>query len=155
MASDKQDFLRFVNTLENLHFNKKGERVRPHKLIMLLAVATLFENGTLKDNRIYLDDSLTQTFTDIFERYRLADDLNQPNSPFFHLKKDGFWHHKILQGMEESYQKLGTSGSYGKRIRDHIEYAYLSDYAYSVLTNPISRTKIIYLIQGTLKADTL
>lgn len=152
MASDKQDFLRFVNTLENLHFNKKGERVRPHKLIMLLAVAELFENGTLKDNRIYFDDSLTQTFTDIFERYQLADDMSQPSIPFFHLRTADFWHHKTLPGMEESYQKLNTSGGGTKRIHDHIEYAYLSDYAFNVMQDTKSRTKVIGLIEGTIKA---
>lgn len=155
MASDTQNFLKFVSELEKLRFNKKGQRVRPHKLIMLLAIAELFELGELKENRIYFDELLVRTFTQIFERYQLADDLSQPSMPFFHLRTSNFWHHKTLPGMEESYRQLETSGGGTKRIHDHIEYAYLSDYAYKVFKDAVSRTKIIHLIQGTLKANTL
>lgn len=128
--------------IREMRSGKKGTRRRPHKLVMLLAVADMFEKGLLKDNRIYFDDQLKEVFSRVFELYKRSDDLNQPSPPFFHLRSAEFWHHKIKDGKETSYSLLTTSGGGERRVREHIEYAYLSNYAYEVFSDPDNRFQL-------------
>jgi hypothetical protein len=45
-------------------------------------------------------------------------------------------------GEKNSYKSLNTSGGGSKRILENIEYAYLSDYAYKVLSNGDAREEV-------------
>lgn len=141
---------RLITQIERIRLGKQGGRRRPHKLLMLLAVAELYANGTLTGNRIYFDDDLKRSFTALFERYKKDNDLNQPSQPFFHLRSADFWNHKVREGKETSYGLLNTSGGSERRIREHIEYVYLSDEAFAVFSQAESREQVVEAIQSLL-----
>lgn len=121
---------------------------KPHKLLMLLAVIDLLDEGRIQTNRIYFNEALIQSFERNFRHYSSLDDWCQPGPPFFHLRSSEIWFHKVRSGREEQYSKLTTSGGGTKRILDNIEYAYLSDEAWQVLSDPSMRGKIrVFLTQ--------
>lgn len=115
---------------------------KPHKLVMLLAVIDLFDRGKLKENKIYFNSDLIESFANIFNLIRARRDWNQPAPPFFHLRTSNFWHHKIKSDREIQYAELTTSGGGTKRILDNIDYAYLSDYCYKVMSEKESRQEL-------------
>lgn len=115
---------------------------KPHKLILLLAVLDLAEVGLLPENKVYFDERLIALFEEHFRQFSINDDWCQPAPPYFHLRSAGFWHHKIRPGREQFYAKLTTSGGGKKRIVENIEYAYLSPYAFSVITDPLARNQL-------------
>jgi predicted restriction endonuclease len=142
---------RVIAQIERVRLGKQAGRRRPHKLLMLLAVAELYANGTLTGNRIYFDDDLKHAFTRHFEQYKKDNDLNQPAQPFFHLRSADFWNHKVKAGKELSYSMLDTSGGGVKRIRDHIEYAFLSDEAFATFNQADSRERIVSAVHSLLE----
>ena len=74
---------------------------RPHKPLLLLAVFDLIDEGIATPDRIPWGRELRDRFTARFEIVRKHDDQNSPETPFFYLRKDGFW----------LATKLGPSGT--------------------------------------------
>lgn len=112
---------------------------KPHKLLMLLAVLDLSEDGLLHDNCIKFDTALIERFQKRFSQNADSSDWYQPGPPFFHLRSSSFWHHKVKQGREQEYANLTTSGGGTKRIHDNIEYSILSPDVYALVSNPMTR----------------
>ena len=133
----------FLAELKKLKLGKHKGRDKPHKSFLFLAVAELFDRGRITDNRIYFNDELKASFSQIFEQYRKRDDWNQIAQPFWHLRTAPFWNHKIKEGREDIYKSLTTSGGGGMRVRNNIEYAYFSDNVFSAFSEPKSRAEIV------------
>lgn len=119
---------------------------KPHKLIMLLAVIDLADDGLMNENKIFFDGNLLRHFENYFRLVASSEDWCQPGPPFFHLRTSSFWHHHVKPGKEQAYAKLKTSGGGAKRIVDNIEYAYLSEDAYEIIRDPESRQQLRELI---------
>jgi predicted restriction endonuclease len=134
-----QSLHQLLSDIDNLHRGGSKAEPKPHKLLMLLAVIDLIDRGILTENRITYDETLRETFANFFRLVYDSSDWCQPGPPFFHLRTSGFWNHEILNGREVQYSKLTTSGGGNKRIEDNIEYAYLSDSAYSIFQNAETR----------------
>jgi len=123
---------------------------KPHKLIMLLAVLDLFDQGLISENIIYLNEQLIRNFEKFFRQYSGKDDCCQPGPPFFHLKSSFFWKHKIKAGREETYAELKTTGGGIKRIQDIIDYAYFEEHTFKLLSQKRYRLEIVNLILSLL-----
>lgn len=126
-------------------------RIKPHKLVMLLAVIDLFDEGHISQNRIYFDEELVSRFVKNFKSYSIySHDWCQPGPPFFHLRNSGFWFHKIIPGKEREYSLLKTSGGGKNVILKTIEYAYLSDDAYMIMRCEEMRNNLRSFINSVL-----
>lgn len=143
---------RFKQEVIGLRRGKLGKHYRPHKLVMLLSVIELAERGLLPENKIYLAEPLFSIFEGIFLLVKKKDDLCQPGPPFFHLRTSGFWFHKVRPEREKAYSKLTTTGGGLQMIDEHIEYAYLRDDVYDLVTNSISRRDLRLFISELLNA---
>lgn len=130
---------KFEEALTRIRRSSVGGRPKPHKLIMLLAVLDLFDAGVLQENRIPYDPGLIERFGEYFRAVSQVGDWCQPAPPFFHLRSGGFWKHKPIAGRETEYAKLHTSGGGSKRILDNIDYAYLDDDAFALVSSPEDR----------------
>lgn len=119
---------------------------KPHKLVMLLAVLDLFDRKIIVENKIYFNEDLAESFSNIFNLIRIKGDWNQPAPPFFHLRTSNFWKHKIKDGRESQYARLSTSGGGSKRIEDNIDYAYLDSSTYELFSNIGTRQSLRELI---------
>jgi hypothetical protein len=109
---------------------------------MLLAVLDLAEEGLLADNCIPFDAKLIELFQKYFNKGALASDWSQAALPFFHLRSSNFWHHQLKVGREKHYAALTTSGGGSKRIHDNIEYAFLSDEAFALVSDATIRQNL-------------
>jgi predicted restriction endonuclease len=130
--------LDYEKRFATLRVNRGGANKSPHKVVMLQAVMDLVESGEVTNNRFYFDDDLKRHFTGRFQALASPSDRNNPHLPFFHLRSEGFWHHKIRPGRQEPYKQLTTSASQGV-IEAHIDYAFLDDELFELLGNQIAR----------------
>jgi len=153
MPSLRNVFDLLANEIELMRRGGSKDNQKPHKLLMLLAVLDLFDQGLLKENRIFFDQQLRMNFEKYFRLYAKPDDWCQPGPPFFHLRSASFWNHKLIPGRENVYEKMTTSGGGVKRIQENIEYAYFGNDAFTVLSNELFRVEmrkyITELIEGT------
>lgn len=141
---------RLKSEIAGIRRNSRRGRLRPHKLVLLLAAIEMAEEGLLAHNCIYFDERLTTRFGKYFDLYKRADDLCQPSQPFFHLRSAPFWNHKLRLGKEGAYGKLDTSGGGSKRILETIEFAYFSDYAFEVIEQETTRRELRAFIESIL-----
>ncbi|WP_051302574.1 DUF3883 domain-containing protein [Sedimenticola selenatireducens] len=133
-----------------LRMNQSGGHASPHKLCMLLAVLDLFEGNAITRNRIHFDESLREYFRRHFNHYRGPKDRENPHLPFFHLRSEDFWHHRIRDRQEASYQRMTTTWGPGQ-IEKHIAYAYLDEPLYELLLHQITRDRLreVLIVEGT------
>lgn len=130
--------LRYESTFSALNMHRAGARSSPHKVAMLLAVMDLIENGDLKDNSIEYSESLIEAFAVRFRELETEGDSSRPIYPYFHLRNDGFWHHRLKPGQSESYSRLTTVTS-RSQVEQHIAFAYLDDELFELLDNQVVR----------------
>lgn len=142
---------KFQLEISRLRRGGSQQKPKPHKLILLLAVLDMADEGLLPENKIFFASPLVALFENQFRQIAQPGDWCQPSPPYFHLRSADFWHHKIYDGREEAYAKLKTSGGGTKRITDNIEYAYLSPYAYSVIAHPFARSQLRSFINQEVK----
>ncbi len=121
----------FLEKLDKL--SSPGEHFKPHKHILLLTVLELLEGQEHPKNRFYFNDQFRQAFTQNFARYARSSDRNRPYTPFFHLTSSGFWHLKARAGRETILACLSRAGG-PSDITENVEYAYLSEDVYALLT---------------------
>lgn len=133
-----------------LRMNQSGGQVSPHKLCMLLAVLDLFERKLITRNRIHFDESLRECFSRYFNRYRGPKDRENLHLPFYHLRSEEFWHHRVRDGQEASYQRMTTASGPGQ-IEKHIAYAYLDEPLYELLQHQPTRDRLreVLIAEGT------
>jgi hypothetical protein len=142
----------YENQFAELNINKSKGHGSPHKMCLLLAVIDLIGRGELTDNRIYFTSRLKERFTFFFDRYRTANDRDNPHLPFFHLRSEPFWHHRIIPGKSASYEKLSTASGAGD-IERHIAYAYLDEQLFELLKNQFVREFLASSLESTLNDD--
>ncbi len=94
----------------------------PNKLILLLAILELIEQGQIRENIIPSSPSLFE----IFMKYWSIVTDRRPNLalPFFHLKSEGFWHHQANAGYETAL-RVTTQIKTVSRLQEIIAHASL------------------------------
>ena len=122
-----------------------GQR-KPNKAIMLLSVIDLIRCGYITENRILIEDTIQEAFEYNWRKYIKS---SPPTcwTPFWHLKKEPFWHFKPINNLDEidGLTKPGETASVSK-MRSAIKYAYVDDDLFSLLLYQESRA----LLSGAL-----
>lgn len=131
----------YIAKFEALNVNRARGHASPHKVCMLLAVMDLLEDGTLRDNRIELNEALVEKFRHHFEMMQTEADQVSPYLPYYHLKSDGFWHHAVRAGREAAYEELRNVNS-SARVREAIVHAYLDDELFQYLRYSVTRAQL-------------
>lgn len=128
-----------------------GQR-KPNKAILLLAVIDLIRCGYIIDNKIPLDKTIELSFNRMWELY-VGTPVPSCWTPFWHLKTEEFWHFMPKnQGLDvNNLAPPGQTAPIGK-MRNAINYAYLSNDLYDLILDKSSRNIIIStLLQSYLK----
>jgi hypothetical protein len=131
----------YERQFSRLRMNQSGGQASPHKLCMLLAVLDLFEENAIIRNRIYFNEPLRERFRHHFNVYRGPKDRDNPHLPFFHLRTEDFWHHRVRDGQEALYRQMTTASGPGQ-IEMHIAYVYLDEPLYELLQNQATRDRL-------------
>ncbi len=90
---------KYIEAFSKLHTDRGRSRYTaltkhraPHKPILLLSVIDLIEEGTINKNFIELTPEVGETFTLYWSTVMPPDKKGKIVYPFFHLRKEGFWH---------------------------------------------------------------
>lgn len=124
----------------------RGSR-SPHKVCMLLAVLDLARSGALLCNEIRYTPALLERYRQYFDAVRGPSDHPNPWFPFFHLQgrlrggEKSFWHLRALPGREAALESLDSARS-ARAITDNVDYAWLDDDLYALLTDPIAADEL-------------
>ena len=127
--------LYYEATFSQLNLHRAGGRRSPHKVAMLLAVLDLVEDGTLTENKIEYSRVLTRAFAGRFKELQSAGDTARAIYPYFHLRKEKFWHHHLKPGRSEAYSGLSTVTT-RSQIDDNIAFVSLDQELFELLGNP-------------------
>ncbi len=130
---------RYIEKFQKLKTAVVKGRARPHKPSLLLAIISLVESNRIEKNRISYDQPLLELFQRYFQIVRSDDDALNPLLPFFHLRSDGFFHHKVIQDQEPVYQAIRTPKS-ARQLSDVIDHAFLDDELFLLLQDVEART---------------
>lgn len=120
--------------------------VAPNKPVLLLSVIELIGRSRITNNRIYLSPELIATFFKFWHELEIE---RKPDigMPFFHLKRDGFWHFKSNLGheyIESSQSKVRVRTV--SALNQAVEYAYLDPELFFLLKNPTSRNELTLVL---------
>ena len=127
--------LKYVNKFKNLRVDR-AHGAAPNKPVLLLAILELIEQGQIRENIIPPSPSLFE----IFMKYWSIVTDRRPNLalPFFHLKREGFWHHHANAGYETAL-RVTTQIKTVSRLREIIANASLDGELFTLLTIPHNR----------------
>jgi hypothetical protein len=142
----------YIEKFQDLNVNRARGHASPHKVCMLLGVMDLLEDGTLRDNRIELNEALVQKFRNHFEMTRTGADQANAHLPYYHLRSDGFWHHEISPGREGAYEELRNATA-PARVREAIAYAYLDSELFEYLKYSVTREQLKHALFENIDPD--
>ncbi|MGF1576575.1 MAG: HNH endonuclease [Cyanophyceae cyanobacterium] len=119
----------------------RSRGVAPHKPILLLSIIALIEQGIITTNQIDLSPELIAMFLKLWSC--IGSEAHQPDIalPYFHLRRDKFWHHLPNAGYEilvESKVKIRTISA----LREAVKCAYFDTPLYELLEIPTSRRSL-------------
>jgi hypothetical protein len=129
MTSQKDDLL---TEIQQIHLGVPSSK--PHKLLLLLAVAKLYEKSELCGNKIQYNDVLYKAFSDVFDKYARDTDRKRPYTPFFHLRTMSFWKLVAHKGEELELAQTETIGG-PKQLAELVDDVEISDTFVSILCN--------------------
>ena len=119
-----------MNFVTNIQPARDGDRLKPHKPCLLLAVIDLFEAEVLEENRIEFDATprLIESFNTYFEAVALPNDHKRACMPFVHLASDAFWHLEPLHGCQQAVKEKPSKGGVTNQwVRTNVRYVRLTE----------------------------
>ena len=139
-----QDYLsRFahLHTQRNTYWTEHTFHKAPNKPLLLLTVLDLFAQGTIVSNLVEPSAELGELFAQYWELVMPVERRGNLAMPFFHLRKDGFWHLVARPGREDKLASLTTMTSLAQ-LRDLVLGATLDDELYAQMHQPAARTML-------------
>jgi len=149
MLSESVILGKYVRNFQKLRQGGTRYGKAPHKPVFLLTLIELIEKGIIVANRISVTPELVATFKENFAllvKAALQDDFTQP---FFYLQSEKFWFLRPKAG--------ATIDSHLKSVQtlsDRLDYAYLADDLFSLLTQPAPRLQLRQVLLNTYFEDT-
>jgi putative restriction endonuclease len=131
----------YADKFSRLNVGRVAEHERPHKPVMLFALLDLFEQGTIKENKITFSPELLELFREYFDAVRAKNDQPTPINPFFYLRGDGFWHHHPRPGQEAVLRALSAPPGM-KAFKAISDYVFLDDELFALLRDPVARSQL-------------
>ncbi len=123
------------NLINKLNVSKKGKEVRPHKYLLILSVANLFDIQNDHKN-MFTYDELEPLFLRNFNNYfdKMPDYRKMMEHPFYYLQNDGFWFLQLKTGKEQLFNYYQQKKRLTKkRIQETVEYAFVDTEVYNLL----------------------
>ena len=138
----RDEIERMKKELVKMRRGVSGGRPAPHKLILVLCVLDMLDAGLCADNRIKYDQELVERFDSYFGILAPEEAWNQCAPPFFHLRSSYFWCHQVIEGREEQYARLRSSGGGSRRVIENISHAFLDEQTFLALSEADARKEL-------------
>lgn len=150
IVNSDPDFKAFADFIDKIKQAKIQGEVIVAKPVLLLSVIDGITTGTIKNNKIVLDQWLEQRYEFLMKIYTqnsVFRNFSPINYPFWHLQKDGLWHLSVSG--EKRYVTPTT-----KWLKENVRFAYLDNAFWSFLQDSTKRQKLREYIVKTKLANT-
>ncbi|HWB27586.1 MAG TPA: HNH endonuclease [Chitinophagaceae bacterium] len=143
------DIEKYIRAFRKLHVDRSKGFPAPHKAILLLAVLEGVTAGEIVQNRIYITPDLVARFKGYFTS--LVDTpVFVPNFalPFYHMSREQFWFLRTYPGKEIVLTSSLSIKSF-KQLKDCLEYAFLDEALFILMTNPLTNRQLREVLLDT------
>ncbi|MDE6695747.1 MAG: hypothetical protein K2K25_02600 [Muribaculaceae bacterium] len=136
----------YKDQFRDLNVNRSGNKVAPHKAILLLSVIELIENGFITTPFIEISKPLEDRFKQNWRKYVSKDRGYSCKMyyPFFHLSSSPFW--ELVK--TESYDKQNEYSSM-KSLRRNFKGAVMASDLFGLIQSPIHRENLKIILIKT------
>ena len=133
----------YVDTFRNLSTGVQNGKKLPHKAVLLLSILMMVENGTITENKVYLDKTIAKFFANTWGEYLHNNKIPSVWIPFWYMKSEPFWHFEALADENILQNLLCFAGhpSVGQ-MRNVIKYAYVDEQLFSLMKDRKERSKL-------------
>lgn len=134
MLKGNKNILYYEFRFSHLSTNKVGDKVAPHKPLLLLSVIDLIEKGIINSPIIELSDALVDAFERNANIYVSGIEHFKPNlgMPFFYMRSESFW--KLVPRVDVVTPVVITISS----LRRHYSHAKIDDELFQLLQNQVT-----------------
>ena len=145
-----RDLAYYCNCFAKLNVSKTKERgTANHKPILILSVVELITQQSIVENLIFVSNELIETFKKYWSILVAGSIYTDAlHYPFFHLRREGFWHLKFRDTYNEG-ERIKTTN----KLKEKVEYAYLDSELFELLQDPLSRQVLVDSLVSTWFAD--
>ncbi|MDT9182936.1 HNH endonuclease [Limnospira sp. PMC 289.06] len=135
------DYCEQFANLKVSNTRQKGQA--PYKPILLLSVIDLIAEGLITENQITVSDELVSTFNQYWQILGNPSYSGGLHYPFFHLKRDNFWHIQFHEEFDGFQPK-----SIGK-LKQAVNYVKLDNELFDFLQNEKTRQELTNILIAT------
>jgi putative restriction endonuclease len=149
-ADYSRDLAYYCSCFAKLNVSKTKERgTANHKPILILTVLELITQQSIVENIIFVSNELIETFKKYWS-ILVTDSIytDALHYPFFHLRREGFWHLKFRDSYNEG-ERIKTTN----KLKEKVEYAYLDRELFELLQDSSSRQVLVDSLVSTWFAD--
>lgn len=139
-----------TEVLERLRVYSRGQRINPHKYVLLLALSNLLYRQPSHPNRFTyaeLEPEFERQFAWLFPDWPA--ERTHLEYPFYHLQSDGFWHLQLKAGKESAFRTYEQSRLTRQRLLETVDFAYLSGPLWDELKDESSKEIVRGWIMST------
>ncbi len=129
---------KYISKLSSLRQGVTKYGPAPHKPVLMLAVITAFEQGLITRNCIELSAELVGLFRSTWSSVVATNHVCLIAQPFFHMRREKFWHHHLNPGYE-NWGKVTKQCKSINVLKTTISHVTLDDELYILLSNPVHR----------------
>lgn len=149
-ADYSRDLAYYCNCFATLKVSKTKERgTANHKPILILSVLELITQQSIVENRIFVSNELIETFKKYWSILVAGSIYTDAlHYPFFHLRREGFWHLKFTDIYKEG-DRIKTTN----KLKEKVKYAYLDSELFELLQDSLSRQVLVDSLVSTWFAD--
>jgi putative restriction endonuclease len=149
-ARDLRDLAYYCGCFVKLNVSKTKERgTANHKPILILSVLELITQQSIVENQIFVSNELIETFKKYWS-ILVADSIytDALHYPFFHLRRDSFWHLKFRDTYKEG-ERIKTTN----KLKEKVECAYLDRELFELVQDASSRQILVDSLVSTWFTD--
>ncbi len=130
---------RYLTAFEKLNRGITKYGKAPHKIIFLITVLQAFRNNLIQKNEVYVTPELVALFRITWNKLVFTDHVNNFALPFWHLKREGFWHLIPKPGFEAAFLFKKSVSSLGE-LNATVFYAKLDRELFELMRNETDNT---------------
>jgi putative restriction endonuclease len=136
-----KSLLDYVARFRRLNVHRSGDHSSPHKPALLLAVIDAVEAQQTPVNEFEFNELLRERFLGYFKIVRTDRDHANPHYPFFHLRSEGFWHHRARPGRESALNSL-REASKPSDVTENIQFVTLDSELFEAIETREGRREL-------------
>ena len=145
MLKVNKKILYYEFRFSHLSTNKVGNKVSPHKPLLLLSVIDLIEKGIIYSPIIELSDALVDAFERNSNIYvsGIEHFKHSLGMPFFYMRSEPFW--ELILMVDGTHQKTTVVST----LRKHYKYAVIDQQLFELLSKPDARQQLRHVLIKT------